>query len=129
MARAYQRSQRVGDQIQRELAQLILQDVKDPRVGMVTITGVEVTKEFEHATVYVTVLGDDADVKKTLEGLNQARGFLRRELARRVKLRIAPDLHFTHDKTVSNAMRLSALIDSVAPGRRDDDVADPDAHD
>lgn len=113
MAKEYSRSQRVADQIQRELALLIQKDVKDPRIGMVTITAVEVTREFENAKIHVTVMGDEAQTKETLTGLNKAAGFLRRELAHRLKLRATPKLHFIHDTSLENGLRLTALINSA----------------
>ena len=113
MAQEYSRKQRVADEIQRQLAILIQREVKDPRVGMLTITGVVVSKEFEHAKVYFSVLGDDKNIKETLEGLHQAAGFLRRELAKHLKLRTTPQLHFEFDQSLSEGNRLSALIDEA----------------
>jgi len=104
------RTRRVADQIQRELAILIQQEVKDPRVGMVTVTSVDVTREFEHARVYVTVLESQDDIKQTLIGLNKASGFLRKALAKRLKLRTTPQLHFEHDTTIEDGNRLLSLI-------------------
>jgi len=106
------RVRRVGEQIQRELAQLIQNGVKDPRVEWVTISAVKVTKDFSHATVYFTVIGNyeetvDADI---LEGLSRATGFLRRELGRRIKLRITPELHFKYDISTIRGDRLASLI-------------------
>lgn len=116
MAKEYSRTRRVADQIQRELAQLIQQEVKDPRIGMVTVTAVEVTREFDHAKVYVTVLGDHAQLEASLHGLNSASGFLRRELAHRLKLRATPQLHFVYDSSLEQGIHLSALI-SEAVGK------------
>lgn len=110
MKRDFSRTDRVADQIQRELANLIQFDVKDPRVGMVTITGVEVTKEFEKARIYFTVLGDDKIRESTAEGLARAAGFLRKELARRLKLRTTPGLQFVYDKSIDHAAKMSRLI-------------------
>jgi len=104
------RTRRVADQIQRELAILIQQEVKDPRVGMATVTGVDVTREFEHARVYVTVLESQDDIKQTLIGLNKASGFLRKALAGRLKLRTTPQLLFVHDSTIEDGNRLLSLI-------------------
>jgi ribosome-binding factor A len=122
MAREFNRTDRVADQIQRELAALIQLEVKDPRVGMVTITGVEVSREFEHARVYFTVLGDDKARESTMEGLTRAAGFLRRELAHRLKLRSTPDLQFVYDQSIDNAARMSELIAKAvasAPEKQD----------
>lgn len=113
MAREFNRTDRVADQIQRELATLIQFDVKDPRVGMVTITAVEVSKEFEYARVFFTVLGDEAVRKATTEGLTRAAGYLRRELAHRLKLRATPELQFVYDQSIDNAAKMSDLISAA----------------
>lgn len=100
--------------MQRELALLIQQEVKDPRLGMVTVAGVEVTRDMAHAKVFVTVLTDDAkQLAQSIEVLRHAAGFLRRELARRMLMRSVPELHFVHDESVERGTRLSALIDQA----------------
>ena len=124
MKRDFSRSNRVADQIQRELANLIQFDIKDPRVGMVTITAVEVTKEFENARIYYTVLGDDATRKATEEGLSRAAGFLRRELAHRLKLRNTPSLQFLYDKSIDQAARMSELISTAIESEKSTDNND-----
>lgn len=105
---------RVGEQIQRELAQLIQQEVKDPRVGMVTVADVEVTTDLAYAKVYVSILNelvDDKDsAKATIAALNHAAGFLRRELSQRLSLRNTPVLRFIHDQTTEKANHLARLI-------------------
>ena len=113
MPRDFSRTLRVAEQIQRELADLIRLEVKDPRVGMVTLTGVEVASDYGHAKVYFTLLGDAGQIVAAVEGLNRAAGFLRRELGRRIKLRTIPQLHFSHDESVERGMRLSSLIDAA----------------
>jgi ribosome-binding factor A len=118
MGQEYSRAERVGDQIQRELAVLLLQEVKDPRVGMITITAVEVTKEFENARVFYTVMGDQDQREKTAIGLAKASGYLRRELSKRLKLRTTPQLKFVFDKSVNEGMRMTALInEAVSSGQ------------
>ena len=121
MKRDFSRSNRVADQIQRELANLIQFEVKDPRVGMVTITAVDVTKEFENARIYYTVLGDEATRKATEEGLTRAAGFLRRELAHRLKLRTTPSLQFLYDKSIDQAARMSELISTAIESEKSTD--------
>jgi ribosome-binding factor A len=121
MKRDFSRSNRVADQVQRELANLIQFDVKDPRVGMVTITAVEVSREFENARIYYTVLGDDATRKATEEGLARAAGFLRRELAHRLKLRTTPSLQFLYDKSIDQAARMSELISTAIESEKKSD--------
>ena len=135
MAKEYSRSRRVADQIQRELAQMIQQEVKDPRIGMVTVTAVDVTREFEHAKVYVTVLGDPSQLEASLQGLNRAAGFLRRELAHRLRLRTTPQLHFVHDASLEQGMHLSALISKavandthISQDADTDSTTNPSAH-
>ena len=108
------RSARIADQIQRSLAELIRLEVRDPRVGLVTITGVELSRDHSHAKVFFTVLG--ADSTPALEGLSRAAGFLRSELSRQLTTRKVPELHFAFDDSVERGVRLSRLIDeAVAP--------------
>lgn len=120
MAKEYSRTQRIGDQMQRELAQLIRREVKDPRVGLVTITAVEVSRDVGHAKVFITVMGQDsaADIAQSIKVLNSAAGFLRMQLAKEMKLRSVPQLHFHFDESVSRGVHLSALIErAVAEDR------------
>lgn len=113
MPRDFSRTLRVAEQVQRELADLIRLEIKDPRVGMVTLTDVEVAADYGHAKVFFTLLGEAAQIEAASEGLNHAAGFLRRELGRRIKLRTVPQLHFHYDESVERGMRLSKLIDSA----------------
>lgn len=113
------RPRRVAEQIQRELAELIQLEVKDPRVGMVTLTDVEVSADYAHAKVYFSLLGDQARVNEALKGLNSAAGFLRSQVAHRMKLRVMPMLHFAHDISIEQGARLDKLIaDAVAEDAR-----------
>jgi ribosome-binding factor A len=116
MPRDFSRTLRVAEQVQRELADLIRLEVKDPRVGMVTLTGVEVAADYGHAKIFFTLLGDAVQIGSATEGLNRAAGFLRRELSRRIKLRTIPQLHFCFDESVERGMRLSRLIDDAVGG-------------
>jgi ribosome-binding factor A len=109
----FPRSRRIAGQIQRELSDIIRLELKDPRVGMITLTDVEVTPDNAHARVYFTLLGDAARVKETAAGLRHAAGYLRSELAQRLKLRIVPELHFEYDASVERGARLSQLIDTA----------------
>lgn len=114
MAKDYSRTQRIGDQMQRELAQLIRREVKDPRLGLVTITAVEVSRDVGHAKVFITVMAaeDAADsVVQSLKVLNDAAGFLRMQLGKAMKLRSVPQLHFHYDESVLRGAHLSALIE------------------
>jgi ribosome-binding factor A len=112
------RSLRVADQIQRDLAELI-RELKDPRVGMVTINAVEVTPDYAHAKVFFSVLvGDPQECE---EGLNEAAGFLRNGLFKRLQIHTVPTLHFQFDRTTERAADLSALIARANATRAKDD--------
>lgn len=116
MARDFKRTDRIGDQMQRDLSELIRLSIKDPRVGMVTVNQVSVSKDLGYADVYVTLLtledvaADSEQVKSTIKVLNGAAGFLRSELARRIKLRTIPQLRFHFDASVGEGRRLDSLI-------------------
>lgn len=113
MPKDYSRTQRVADQIQRELADLLRTEVKDPRVGMITITDVEVTRDYSHAKIFYTTLNVKEDNAVIEEGLKHASGFLRGQLSNRMRLRIIPQLHFIYDESVERGLHLSRLIDKA----------------
>lgn len=113
MPKNYSRTLRIADQIQRELADLINNEIKDPRVGMVTLTAVEVDRDYVHAKIFYTTLGDENERFLVEKGLEHASGFLRTNLAHRMKLRSIPQLHFIYDKSVEYGVRLSKLIDEA----------------
>ena len=137
------RVQRVADQIQRELATLIQMEVNDPRVGMVSVTGVDVSRDLAHAKVYVTVLntlGEDGDlnratlaepgaldqleVEQNIKALNKAAGYLRTLLAKRLDIRSVPKLQFHYDASIQRGQQLSSLIDSALAADRDQHASD-----
>lgn len=118
MPKDYSRTLRVADQIQRELADLIHNELKDPRIGMITLTGVEVSHDYSHAKVFYTTLHSEADNFLTARGLEHAAGFLRSQLSHRLKLRIIPQLHFIYDESVERGVRLSQLIDQAIAQER-----------
>jgi ribosome-binding factor A len=111
------RSARIADQIQRELAEIVRTELRDPRVGtLVTLTGVELSRDQSHAKVFFTVLGAPSDVDGVLHGLQRGAGFMRSQLAHRLSTRSVPELHFHYDESVERGVRLSKLIDeAVAP--------------
>jgi ribosome-binding factor A len=110
------RRARIADQIQRELAEVIRLELRDPRVGLVTMTGVELSRDQSHAKVFFTVLGAESAARDATEGLQRAAGFLRSQLAHRLTTRKVPELHFEFDESVERGVRLSRLIDeAVAP--------------
>jgi ribosome-binding factor A len=115
------RGLRVADQIQRDLAEIIAYELKDPRVGMITITEVQITPDYAHAKVFFTMLNDDPDaIQKTVAGLRQAAGFIRGQLGRRLTIHATPELHFVHDSSTARGMELSKLIDEANASRAKD---------
>lgn len=128
MAKDYPRSRRIAEQIQREMSEIIRLEMKDPRVGMITITDVEVTSDYEHAKVFFTRFGDAADNESAAHALAHAAGFLRSELAHRMRLRIVPQLHFEYDASIERGVRLSNLIDEAvgSGGKRNRDNSGSD---
>ena len=107
------RQARIADQIQRELAEVIRLELRDPRVGMVTITGVELSRDQSHAKVWFTALGAPSDAEQAREGLQRAAGFLRSQLAHRLTTRTVPDLSFEYDESVERGVRLTRLIEEA----------------
>ena len=108
------RLDRVGDLLKEELSELILREVKDPRVGFVTITGVRVSADLRHARVYVVTHETGEGQERTLEGLQSARGYLRGALGRRLRLKYIPDLSFNIDETLEQGLRIHEILKSLA---------------
>ena len=113
MSKEFSRSRRVGEQMQRELAQLIQQEIKDPRVGFVTVSAVDLSRDLGVAKVFISTMTKGQDVSEVLAVLTKASGFLRRELGRRMMMRIIPELRFVHDVSIERGSELSALIDQA----------------
>ena len=111
------RPQKVADLIQRELSDLLRRDVRDPHVGMVTLTSVDVAPDLSHAKVFFTIL-DKAKQADTTKALQRAAGFLRSQLSHRMNMYTTPALRFVYDESVERGDRLSRLIDSVVPPKR-----------
>ena len=118
-AAAPNRSFKVADQIQRDLTELIARELKDPRVGMVTIQAVEVTPDYAHAKIFFSLLTGDVD--ETTEALNQAAGFLRNGLFKRLHIHTVPTLHFLFDRTTERAADMNALIAQAVASRSKDE--------
>lgn len=127
MAKDYSRTQRVGDFLQQELAQLIQTEVRDPRAAMVSVTGVEVSRDLAHAKVFYTQLGvDDAEsARATTDVLNKAGGFLRSQIAKQASMRTVPKLSFRFDESVGRGRAMEALLRDA----READAAFGDSND
>lgn len=113
MPKDFPRSRRIAEQVQRELSDIIRLELKDPRVGMITLTDVEMTQDNAHARVYFTLLGDASRIEEAQAGLQHAAGYLRTELAHRLKIRVVPQLHFEYDASVERGIRLYKLIETA----------------
>lgn len=120
MAREFARTDRVGQEIQKEIAMIIQREVKDPRLGMVTVSAVEVTRDLAYAKIFVTFFTlEGQNVEECITVLNDAAGFIRSLLAKRIKARIMPELRFVYDKSMVEGVRMSALVDkAVASDKR-----------
>src|SRR5262245_41657848 len=127
MPRSFSRSARIAEQIHRDLSGLLRRELKDPRVGPVTITAVEVTRDLSQATVYVSSLADAAATEQSVVALQHAGGCLRSQLARTLQARSVPHLHFVYDGSVERGARLSHLIDEAAAHSVTPE-ASPEAH-
>lgn len=108
MAKAFSRSNRVAEQMRREIADLLMFEVKDPRVNMVTVTEVEVTGDMAHAKIFYSAKANTDALQK---GLEQSAGYLRSQIAKRMLLRTVPQLHFVYDASIDNGMKMAQLID------------------
>ncbi len=121
------RGLRVADQIQRDMAELISYELKDPRIGMITLTEVQLTPDYAHAKIYFTTLVDDPlQIEKTQAGLTAAAGFLRNQLGKRLHIHTLPQLHFIHDTSTSRGLAMSQLIDQANAVRAADFDANAD---
>ena len=108
-----QRSERVAEAIRKEISQIIHNELKDPRIGFITITRVEVTDDLRYAWVYFSILGTTGDRRKTLEGLNHAAGFLRSQIGQRLRLRFTPELRFKFDRSIEYSAHIAEVLEKL----------------
>ncbi|MDK4125563.1 30S ribosome-binding factor RbfA [Staphylococcus pseudintermedius] len=107
------RAERVGEQMKKELMDIINNKLKDPRVGFLTITDIQPTNDLSLAKVYLTVLGSDKERENTFKGLEKAKGFIKSEIGQRMRLRIVPDLQFEYDESIEYGNRIERLIQDL----------------
>ncbi|MCG0277263.1 MAG: 30S ribosome-binding factor RbfA [Thermanaeromonas sp.] len=112
------RVERVAEQMKKEIAQLLQDEIKDPRIGFVTVTDVELSNDMQHAKVYVSIYGDEEQKRQTLEALSRATGFIRREIGRRIKLRVVPEIVFKYDASIERADRIARLLSQIKAEER-----------
>jgi ribosome-binding factor A len=123
MAREYARTDRVGQQIQKEIAIILMREIKDPRLSMTTVSAVEVTRDLAYAKVFVTFFNDNAEeIKASLEVLADAEGYIRSLLGKRLRARIMPHLRFVYDSSMSEGVRMSALVDQAVASDKSADT-------
>jgi len=115
------RSDKIAEALHELISGLLVKGVKDPRIGFTTITAVKVADDLHLATVYFTVIGNDAEKKATEQGLNSARGFIRKEMAKTLRMRYVPDVAFKYDESVDYGRRIDSLLNEVLTTNTDDD--------
>ena len=120
----FKRSHRVGEAIHKEISRILGRGLKDPRIGFVTLTAVDVTADLSIAKVYYTVIGDEKVRRDTARGLEKASAYIRRELAQQLKMRHTPSLVFKYDTSIEYGNRIDALLKDIADERTDDDQSD-----
>ncbi len=118
----YKRSEKVAEAIHEMVSELLVKGLKDPRIGFVTITGVKVTDDLHLATVYFTVIGSEAEKKATEQGLNSARGFIRKEMGKTLRMRYVPDLLFRYDASVEYGARIETILKEITTSDEGDDT-------
>src|SRR3984957_17469496 len=107
------RQEKIQEQLVHEISEMIQRELKDPRLGFITVTGSEISRDLRHAKVFISVMGDDEAKKQSLKALKSASGMLRGEFARRAHLRVAPDLEFALDEGIARGQRIFELLHSV----------------
>ncbi|MFT6901663.1 MAG: ribosome-binding factor A [Colwellia sp.] len=114
MAREFARTDRVGQEIQKEIATILMREVKDPRLAMTTVSAVELTRDLAYAKIFVTFFTNEAsEIKSSIEVLNDAAGFIRSLLAKKLRARIMPHLRFVYDSSMAEGVRMSSLVDEA----------------
>ena len=112
------RVEKLQELIKQETSKMLLTDIKDSRIGFVTVTGVEMTGDLREAKIYVSVMGNDEQIKSSLEGLNSALGFIRREIGKRIKIRFTPEISFALDKSLDYSEHIQKLLLKVQAEER-----------
>ena len=123
MPREFKRSERVAGSLRRELAKLIQMEVKDPEVGFIGLSDVEVSRDLSHAKVFITVF-ETEKAASTLKALKRAAGYLRKRLGQEMRIRSVPELHFHHDSSVETGLRMDSLIDAAVSSDREHEKED-----
>lgn len=110
----YSRSQRVAEAIKRRMGEIIIRRIKDPRMGLISVTRVEVSPDLREASIYISIYGDEKSKIQAIEGLENAKGFIRQEIGRGMKLRYLPQIFFRIDGSIEESFRLKEILDSLS---------------
>jgi len=133
MAREFARTDRVGQEIQKEIAVILMREVKDPRLSMTTVSAVELTRDLAYAKIFVTFFtNEESEITSSVEVLNEAAGFIRSLLAKKLRARIMPHLRFVYDKSMAEGVRMSSLVDQAVASDKhlgDESVESTDVED
>jgi len=116
------RIEKLQELIKQEVGKMLLMDIKDSRIGFVTVTGVEMTGDLREAKIYVSIMGNDEQIKSSLEGLNSALGYIRREIGRRIKIRFTPEISFALDKSLDYSEHIQKLLLKVQAEERSNGI-------
>lgn len=109
----FKRADRVSEAIKREVSVMLTQEIKDPGIHFVTVTTVETADDLRHSRIFVSILGDEETRKESMAGLERAKGYIRRELGKRLQLRYTPDIHFNLDKSLDHAMKIKGILNKL----------------
>lgn len=120
---------RISEEFKKEVSGIIKDELKDPRVGFVSVVSAQVSGDLRHAKVFVSVLGDEVTVKESMEALKKASGFIRREIAQRMNLRYTPEIEFMYDDSIVHGAKIAKLLHEVMPAGNDSEDKDPAGHD
>lgn len=117
----FQRTTRLNEVLKEETADILRRKLKDPRIGFVTVTAVEISSDLRHAHIFVSIFGNEEEKETTFRSLNGAKGFIRSELGKRLRIKFLPEISFCIDKSVEEGIRISKLIERVHKGQESSD--------
>ncbi|MDS1029075.1 30S ribosome-binding factor RbfA [Bacillota bacterium LX-D] len=110
----FQRNQRIAEEMKREIAQIIRDELKDPRIGFITVTAVDVTGDLRYAKVFVSIYGNEEEKTRSLTALNKAKGFVRKEIGKRIQLRYIPEISFVFDESIEHGAKIAKILHQVS---------------
>ncbi|HLV10114.1 MAG TPA: 30S ribosome-binding factor RbfA [Halanaerobiales bacterium] len=121
-----QRAQRLAELLKKEIADILLKEIKDPRIGFVSVTDIDVSNDLRHASVYVSVLGNEDERQNTMEGLEKATGYIRKLIGERIKIYHTPEIIFKYDSSLEHGIHISHIIDEIKDENENDQQDDRD---